>query len=161
MSIMKQLAKEEALVSARNVVLVDLDDTLSDTSWREHLIKSDGWDAFHNQLIHDQPCEDIVRLINMIAGGSIAVIGITGRPERYRDISLRWLLKHNIWIDELLMRPNDDRQKAPKSKMDLITARFGPDWAQQILCFIDNREDIIKEFNKAGVTGLLCHVRRS
>jgi hypothetical protein len=73
------------------IIIVDIDDTLADTSHREHLIQSEGWDAFHEAGKEDKPIKAMVDLIEALHCDPETVheiIALTARPEKYRQQTL-------------------------------------------------------------------------
>jgi len=147
----------------RNIILVDLDDTVSASWRREHLI-ADSWDAFHADLVNDEPIWDIVRLINCISdAGSTVIIGLTARPEKWRRITQDWLLKHGVNLDDLLMRPDEDYRPSAQVKVDLVAEMCGGADAikDKIALVIDDRDDVLKAFAALGVTTLHINARRT
>ena len=81
----------------------------------------------------------------------------TGRPEKYRQDTMSWLLRHSVWLDELLMRPNDDFRKSPEMKVSLIKARF-KEPSEEVAFIVDDRLDIIEAFSAIGIPGFQAFV---
>lgn len=138
------------------VVLVDLDRTLADSRWRDHLIDSEGFDAFHSEGHADPPIQPVVDLTRALAPGH-CVVGLTGRNERFRQLTLNWCLKHGVHLDELLMRPDDDYRPAPQMKMAVAQERFGEN-LDGVVIMIDDEPKILAEFANAGVVTLLVTI---
>lgn len=92
-----------------STVVIDLDGTLCNSSHRDHLAVTKDWDAFHALCGADKPWPDVEALIGLLNSvGDYCLIGLTGRNERYRNVTHQWLMNHDIFLDDLLMRPNDD-----------------------------------------------------
>lgn len=150
----------------RNVILVDLDDTVAASWRREHLIE-DSWDAFHSDLINDEPVFDIVRLLACLAWKrgdeeDLEVIALTARPEKWRTATMEWFVKRNVHFDGLLMRPADDFRPSPIIKVAVAAAFFGGEdqIKERVAFIIDDRPDVIQAFVGLGVTALQIHARR-
>lgn len=137
---------------------MDLDHVLSDAFHRDNLIGGE-WDDYHRGLVHDQPVLDMVRLLEQL-NAKFHIVGLTARPEKWRTVTMTWLLKHGVQLDELLMRPHECYLETPQCKLTEVARRFGPDWREQILCVIDDHEHVIEAFRAAGVTAMRCFVRR-
>lgn len=148
----------------RNNILIDIDHTLSDAAWRDNLIGGPGgWDEYHTQSNHDTPCDDIASLIGLLRSSEnvgLNIIGITARPEKWRVLTNTWLTRHDIGLDELLMRPDAAFHPAPEIKLQLARTRFGDKFAERILCIIDDRDDVCAAFRAAGVTALQVYGRK-
>ena len=177
-------------MSQRRYMLVDLDDTISGSWRREHLI-ADSWDAFHADLVNDEPIFDMVRLLTQLrtaseprpywAGkdwntefgtvqsaldvnpNSLGVIALTARPQKWFNASQMWLVKHNVPVDELLMRPDDDYRPSPQVKVSVACERFNctPEQLKDhVALIIDDHEGVIKAFAGLGITALQIYARR-
>ena len=141
----------------RTHVLCDLDHVVADAAWRDHMIPD--WDLYHEKSQHDAPIEEIAYLLNALHNFGYTVIGLTGRTEKWYGLTMEWLARHKIRMDELLMRPNKDFRPAPEVKMALIESHLGYHWPDQVAFLIDDREDVCSAFAAAGVTVMQCRAR--
>ena len=141
-------------------VLVDIDSVLSNAAHREGLIAEEGWDAFHAAGIYDEPVHPIRNLIEAHRSIGFTVLLLTARPEKWRQQTLKWLALHEINIDGLLMRADNDFRPAPAVKVDLALEHFGcePKLKDRVALIVDDREDILKEFANMGIVTLLVTV---
>ena len=128
------------------IIITDLDGTLAHSAWRKSL--QPDWDAYFAASKEDKPNAPMVALINALAQ-TCRVVCITGRPEKWRQLTMNWLLKHKVGIDELVMRPADDYRTSPLLKPAL--ARVLKD---NIIIAIDDRADVILAYAAAGFTTL-------
>lgn len=140
------------------ILLVDIDKTLSDAAWRDPLIDSNGWDAYHEQSYLDHPVFETVELVRVLSC-FWPVIAVTARPERFRQLTMKWLLQHNVPVTELLLRPNDDYRPSPEVKIALIKERFPVITDFRHFLVIDDREDICVRFKAAGFVAMQVHRR--
>jgi len=136
------------------IVVVDLDGTLCDSAHREHLARAKQWDEFHCLLGEDKPNKAVAKLLltlmNMPEGP--VVVGLTGRNERYRLMTLRWLDKHGLALDDLLMRPDDnyqsDHELKPQMLDDWLTAQ---ELTRSDVWFIlEDREKVVEAWRNLG-----------
>ncbi len=153
----------------RNIILVDIDHTISDAFWRDDLIKrsrdSNDWEEYHSRGKDDKPLEDMKMLIEIIAVGckehheapDLEVWGITARPEKWRKQSMDWFYKHKIYLDNVLMRPENQFKPAPQIKIDLCKEHNILD---RILCIFDDREDVVSAFRELDITAFQVHARK-
>jgi hypothetical protein len=137
-------------------LLLDLDDTTSDARWREPMIASEGWDRYHEQLINDKPIYPIASMVNALWLGQYYIVALTARPERYRTITMQWLVRNCIRVDELLMRGNKDYRPSPAVKLALVERRF-PATPKTSFIVLDDREDVCAAFKAAGYVTLQIH----
>jgi hypothetical protein len=136
------------------IVVVDIDDTLFDARWREPYIQ-ESWDAFHAQGEHDKPILPVIKLVNSLGLMGNRVVLCTGVNERWRPMVMAKLVRHSIWLDDLLMRPDDDYRKSRDMKPALVEKLIGS--LDHVSLVIDNREDILAAFRDRGITTLLVN----
>lgn len=140
----------------RNVILVDLDHTLFDASWRDHLIpraiETNEWDEYHDTGIHDKLCTDTLNLLDSLS--HYMKVAVTARPSKWRNQTLCQFDMHKIFFHDLLMRDQVDFAPSPELKLNLARRRFGPNFAERILFIIDDRADVCEAFSKEGVSSL-------
>jgi hypothetical protein len=138
-------------------ILIDIDHTLSDASWRDPMIGGEGgWDAYHNASVDDKVAEDVALFVRAIRYVPLLAVGCTARPEKFRAITTEWLLRHNIWLDHLLMRPDEEFRPSAEIKVALAESFFKGDLSQ-IVAVLDDHEGVISSFVARGVTAF--HVR--
>lgn len=138
-------------------ILVDLDHTMSHAAPRDHLLGD--WELYHNELINDKPCVDIIRLVHSLYKMEHPIVGITGRPEKWRSLSTQWLLRHGVTLHDLLMRPDDDYRPNAEVKILLAKDAFGPNLKDEILFIIDDNLEVIEAFHAEGITCLHVYGR--
>lgn len=136
------------------ILLVDIDHTLSDAFWRDPMIGG-SWDEYHAASSEDQPLKPMVSLVRALKKDAWLIIGLTARPAKWRKLTMTWLLKHNIPLDEILMRPDEAFHPAPELKFKLALLRF-PD-LRKVTMVLDDREDVVAIFKAAGITALQVH----
>lgn len=140
------------------ICLIDIDDTLADTAHRQHLIEEGGWDAFHGASRDDPPIPATIALLDALAA-SYHIVALTARPEKWRTLTMTWLVRHNVSVHELLMRPDADFRPAALVKPDVAITRYGsPEALQTAVSFvIDEREDVLAAFVALGIPGFRVH----
>ena len=151
-------------MTTRKHILVDIDHTLASSFWRDDMIGGEGgWDAYHAASSEDEPIHDVVTIVNAFYGVGMTVIGVTARPEKWRQVTMGWLVKHFISMDELLMRPDDAYHPAPEIKVALALERFDnkANLKDQVALVIDDRDDVIEAFRALGVTAIQVFGRKS
>ena len=136
------------------IVVVDMDGTLCNTAHREHLAVAKQWDEFHALLSEDQPHEAVSKLMltfmNLPDGPMI--VGLTGRNERYRLMTLRWLEKHGIGLDALLMRPDDDYTSDHDLKPHMLDQWLEGDGLSHsdVWFILEDREKVVEVWRNLG-----------
>jgi len=143
---------------SRYLILVDLDGTVAHSGWREGY-KADGWDAFHAQGEHDLPAEDVLALLRPLRE-QFSLVGLTGRPEKFRQMTTRWCIINDVPLDEILMRPHDCYLPSPECKLLCMQERYGERWPSLVLCLIDDRDDVTAAFAAKGISTLCITPRK-
>ena len=128
------------------VVITDLDGTLAQSSWRDSM--KDNWEEYHAASKDDKPNEPMVRLINELSE-FCRIVCITARPERWRGLTNKWLIKHWLKIPELMMRPNDDFRPSVMLKPALAESYHLCRPNQPVIAF-DDRADVCTAYQKLG-----------
>lgn len=118
-----------------------------------------SWDEYHAASAKDEPLEDVINLLHALRNSGYTPIGLTARPGKWRQLTMDWLVKHDVPFEELLMRPDDDYHPAPAMKVALALERF-PQIKDQVAFVLDDREDVIAAFKALGVTALQVHGRQ-
>lgn len=90
--------------------IFDIDDTLSNSSRRDHYIRSPkkNWDAYYKELIEDEPIASSVAILKALDEAGHRIVLCTGRPEQYRSLTVQWLQLHNIPASDLYMRQRSE-----------------------------------------------------
>jgi uncharacterized HAD superfamily protein len=134
-------------------ILVDIDHTMANSFWRDHMIGKETWDEYHAASKDDIPFRKVVNLINSLSAMDYNIIAITGRTEKFRQLTLNWFLRYHIDVDELLMRPDDVFLRNAEMKVELIRIRFDNSY-KDIHFLIEDNEETVIEFFKLGITTL-------
>ena len=102
-----------------NCVLVDLDNTLCDSQWRSDYARTKQWDKFHERCVDDKPWRPVHLLLKSLPR-TLRIIAITGRPEKYRNVTVGWLMGHGVPVDRLYMRADDDFRPDVEVKREFL-----------------------------------------
>ncbi|WP_368861178.1 hypothetical protein [Frankia sp. AgB32] len=97
----------------RPLAVIDVDGVVADVRHRLQYLRSwpGDWDAFFAAAPADPPLTEGVELVRRLALDH-EVVWLTGRPERSREATSRWLREQGLPSGELRMRPDDDRRPA-------------------------------------------------
>lgn len=89
------------------LVVFDIDGTLVNTNAIQHLV-SNGlrrFDTFHRESINCPPHHNILSIAKELLNNKVKVIGLSGRQEKYRNLTNYWLAMNRLPLDELILRP--------------------------------------------------------
>jgi phosphoglycolate phosphatase-like HAD superfamily hydrolase len=107
----------------------DIDGVLADVGHRlSHLRRGrKNWDAFFAEAAADPVLEPGRRRVQA-AAGQHALVYVSGRPERLRELTQRWLDDNGFPAGALLLRRDRDRRPARVLKPELVrrVSRSGP-----------------------------------
>lgn len=146
-----------------NILLIDIDHTLSDAAWRDNIIGVGTWDEYYLAGVKDDPVDEMITLVSSLGADGWWLIGLTARPEKWRKITMDWLVKHGVLLEEMLMRPDDDFHSAPDVKVASLRRRFGVDLEElkdKNVILIDDNDKVIEAMRGLNITTLQCSVRR-
>lgn len=135
--------------SMKKIVICDIDGTIANNDHRQDLLNThDDWDNFFLAMMDDKPIEKVINLVKekKIEGKDINFI--TGRPERYREMTLTWLKQHFKFNFSLFMRKDNDRRSKLISKKEIFETNFKK---SSIDCCIDNDQELLKMWKKIGL----------
>ena len=137
------------------IVVVDLDGTLCDSGHREHLARAKQWDEFHSLLCDDEPHEDVLKLLRTLASGdaeSPLIVGLTGRNDRYRPSTLHWLMKHNVPLDDLLMRPDTNFKPDHEMKPEILDQWLSENGHthSDVWFILEDRDKVVEAWRNLG-----------
>jgi phosphoglycolate phosphatase-like HAD superfamily hydrolase len=108
-------------VSEQPLAVFDIDGVLADVTHRLHHLESrpKDWDAFFAAAPLDPPLARGLELAQQ-AAADCEVVYVTGRPERCRRDTERWLRRHDLPEGRLVMRASRDRRPARTAKPELL-----------------------------------------
>lgn len=148
-----------------NAVIFDIDGTLADITHRVRYVQQvhKDWDAFYEAMGDDKPIEPICHLCAFYASACsfqpVRIVFVTGRPEKYRDMTIKWLREtipamkdeNNF---ELIMRKDGDHRQDYVIKREALERLQDLDY--QILFAVEDRKQCVDMYRKQGVTCLQC-----
>jgi len=147
----------------RQSILVDLDDTLSDASWRAEMFADPlvSYDDAFEASKDDLPLVGSIRLMNTL-GINYNFIILTARPVKWRQLTMKWLMDHHVLAEEVMMRPDGCFDPAPEIKTQLAIERFNgaKGLCEQVALVVDDREDVVAAFSELGVTAMQMFGRK-
>ena len=96
---------------------VDIDGVLADATHRQHLLKSRwrDWDGFFEAAGGDGLLAQQAVLLETVADDHVIAL-VTARPAWIADITIDWLVEHDVRWDLLVMRSNSDFGASAKMK---------------------------------------------
>ena len=144
----------------------DIDNTLANVHHRwDHLRNGKKeWDEFFSKQHLDEPYQPVLDVLHALANDRLGdeIIVVTGRDERFREVSLEWLNRHVEWFanENLFMRPGGNREDDDVLKVKIIKT-----WLQRhpnytVGAIFDDRHRIIDAFRAEGWYTFECNQER-
>ena len=121
----------------KTIIICDLDGTLCDNSHRNPYNAS----TCENDLLN-KPVFDVIQ--------GKDVIFVSGRHEKYRPQTEKFLNKHNIKYITLLMRKDDDNRKDNIIKQEIYETHIKDKY--NVLFILDDRQRVVDMWRKNGLT---------
>jgi beta-phosphoglucomutase-like phosphatase (HAD superfamily) len=105
----------------RPLAVVDIDGVVADVRHRLHHLRGRrrDWDAFFAAAADDPPHPEGLAVVRELADRH-DVVFLTGRPERLRRDTQRWLDAHGLGGHPLHLRPEGDRRPASALKVEAV-----------------------------------------
>jgi predicted kinase len=128
-------------------IWVDIDNTLSNTSHREHFLRNGkkDWKGFFANMDKDPVNMWCKQLIDGMSNVCHILI-CSARPENYRQQTEDWLKSHNINYDQLIMRNRQDRRN--DSIVKEIMYEFEIRTKYDLLFSVDDRKRVIDKMRE-------------
>ena len=130
----------------KRAIVFDIDSTLSNPSHRSHLAEQGKWDEFYDAMDKDPKIEQI----NLIDTFDTMVFIVTGRPEKYRTKTIKWLDKNfpAFCRDGLYMRPDGNYIQDTEFKVSKIKEIEAAGY--EIVAIFEDRKRNVDAFRKEG-----------
>jgi len=124
------------------------------------LVDVDGTVALHNgrdpfdweKLSEDLPNKPVVEVINIVGSTGVRLIFVTGREDKYRIETEKWLKKYITCPFILYCRTNNDFRKDEEIKREIYQEKIETKF--DIVCVFDDRSRVVSMWREK--LGLVC-----
>ena len=136
------------------MIIFDMDGTLTKVGNRLKYINTEpkDWAKFLDACGEDEPNIPIIKIFKVFQLHTDTKIKVvTGRDEKYRQISLNWLHNHELWVEtkDLHMRHRGDKRHDYLIKPELIA-----NFKDEIEMIFEDRSSVVKMWRDLGITCL-------
>ena len=145
------------------IILLDLDNTIADDSWRIGHINWNTTDPFWRYHdYHSLSAFDPVgnqHILNI--EGTMQII-MTARPKAYEAVTREWLMRNKIKWAMLFMRPDnnyDDSVVLKKSFLDALVNLHGLSKSRMVA--YDDRLPVVEMYKENGVKAELIRIHQT
>jgi len=138
------------------MIILDLDNTISNDGWRLPLIKwqekckTKRFMTYHLGCKYDAPGNEHLWQTN-----DSDIVIFTARPKYCSALTVRWLKQHGLHdrVQAVYFRPNDSTLPSPALKMFFLQSLLMAHGMQpnDIACAYDDRADVVEMYKLAGV----------
>lgn len=145
---------EQIQVQPRPIAVLDIDGVLADVRHRLHHLERHprSWSGFFAAAPGDPLLPEGAAVAHRLAQEH-EVVYLTGRPERCRRDTERWLARHGLPEGVLLMRAESDRRPARQAKLVHLRRLAG---RGTIAVLVDDDPDVIEAATAAGLPAMLA-----
>ena len=138
-------------------IIVDLDGTLCDCTWRLPLIqqKPKNWKEFFAGIPRDACVEPVATLVYHFAEcPANNVVFSTGRPRSTENDTILWLKRNDMWMknSRLYMRGTKDFRPDYVTKRDLLTDIINEGFRPVLA--IDDKPEVCDMYEQVGLNVL-------
>lgn len=137
-SVQKVLEQDTSLPRA---IICDVDGTLA------HMVNRGPYDT--TKYMDDDVDDDIRLIVNAHHTAGYKVIIMSGRDEQFKEVTMDWLIKHEIFFDEVWMRPNNDRRPDNIVKEELYEMHVIGQY--NIKFVLDDRDRVVEMWRDLGL----------
>jgi phosphoglycolate phosphatase-like HAD superfamily hydrolase len=130
------------------VAVFDIDGVVADVRHRLHHVnrRPKNWAAFFAAADRDPPLAEGIALATEYAQ-THALVWLTGRPERLRRVTERWLKRNGLPTEVLFMRPNNDRRPSREFKSAQLRA-IGAQ--SEVAVVVDDDPEVVARLKEHG-----------
>jgi len=130
--------------------VIDIDGVLADVRHRVHHVerRPKDWDAFFAAAPDDPPLPEGIALVHELLRSGHAIAYVSGRPERCRDDTVRWLGEHGLPPAPLHLRRDSDRRPARLTKAAVIRGLQG---SAPVAVVVDDDAAVVEALRAAGL----------
>lgn len=138
--------------TSRPYAVLDIDATLSDTSQRIHFLqrRPKDWDSFFAHAKEDAVLDEGLAVATSLAEQH-DIVYLTGRPERLRRDTVKWLKDNGFPEGRILLRGNTDRRPSMVMKLYRLKALREE---RPVAILVDDDVKVCDAAEKAGFTVL-------
>jgi hypothetical protein len=135
--------------------IFDIDDTISISKHRHHLITNNpkNWDKYFSLLVEDPPIPATVEILCSLHSSGNRIILCTGRPEKYRTLTVSWLERWDIPAHDLFMRQPTEAYLPNADAKKIMINRIRQSGYSPIAVFEDNPKSV-QMWQECGLTVL-------
>lgn len=142
------------------IILCDVDNVISDDSWRVKFIAHHRVDArarYHEY--HAAALLDAAANLELVKDQRATVFFLTAMPEEYAYLREAWLRNNRIRYERVLYRAANDRRPSPDVKRSMLKQlRVDGVPLREVVAAYDDQPAIVAMYNEEGLPGKLVKI---
>ncbi len=112
-------------MAEKKIVICDIDGTIANNDHRQHFLEGKkDWVGFFSSADQDKPIKNIIQEIISLHNKNFEIVFVSGRPELYRGLTIKWLAKFFHFEINLIMRKNNDKRDKILVKKEIYNDKF-------------------------------------
>ena len=133
------------------LTVFDIDGVLADVGHRLHHLEgaTKDWDGFFEAAAADRVLVEGLTVVRQVMDLGKPMVYLSGRPERTRDLTVRWFAIHGFPSADLHLRPDADRRPARLFKPTVLAALGGVDSIELVY---DDDDAVVGQLRLLGYT---------
>jgi len=143
------------------IILCDIDNCISDDTWRYPLINwvaPQGRERYHNY--HRAASCDAAANLHVLRVPDAKVYFLTGMPEAYAEIRVRWLLRHEVRFAGITFRANQCIENSVELKRLMLRGlRAAGVPLEDCVAAYDDRRAVVQMYCEEGLPGVHLQIQ--
>lgn len=111
-----------------------------------------AWDLFHQNTMLAAPVGWVVERARHEAAAGHAIVLVTARRERWRQVTVQWLATHGVPVSTILMRADDDLRPDSVFKAEAFAQVMG---RYDVVLAAEDRPSVVRVWRSLGVPTLV------
>lgn len=142
------------------LVVFDIDGTLANIDHRLDYVRSKpkNWKAFDAGIPNDKVNLPVAEAFYALKAAGNEIIFASGRNERSRDATMKWLQENNLWDyrAKLYMRKADDFRSDDIVKQEILD-QIVADYGKKPDMVFDDRKRVVDMWRRNGIWVFDCN----
>lgn len=135
-----EFAKVTHIMGLPKAIIVDIDGTLA------HMHDRSPYDP---TLYHTDTLDGTIARLVLELADTHQILVTSGRDAKYRPETVEWLRKHNVFYDQLFMRPEGDTRRDDVVKDELYETKIRGKWNVEFA--LDDRDRVVNMWRAKGI----------
>ena len=128
----------------KKAIICDIDGTLA--------IRNGRGPFEHGKSNTDTLCKEVKNLLDLYKSNGCKIIIFSGRQDRFKEITIKWLKDNDVNYDNIYLRRTDDKREDSIVKMELYNKYIKDIYDVEFV--VDDRNQVVDMWRKD--LGLKC-----